>query len=291
MATAIGDLGRERKRPLFARRPLLRPGERDLPVRKGRRRRVLRPVHVIALLALQAGFFLAVREAYLFLITWEELTIRKVDVVCAKDNLRRALQDHFATSRLGNILLCDLDRLRGDIRRAAWVKDASVQKVFPSTLRITVVPRTPFALLERGGLGLADDEGRVLERADSLEGYGLPVVSAADGFAEGFAGKWEAAARCLRELPPAEKARLLGIRCGDYGALELSFKGDPVRVVVGRISPAAGLARFRARRAEWESIAGPLASVDLSYDGRVFLKTAAAPAGGEVPPPDQGQGD
>ncbi len=292
MATAIGELGRERKRPLFARRPFLRPDERDLPVRKGRRRRVLRPVHVLALLALQAGFFLAVREAYLFLITWEELAIRKVDVVCAKDNLRRALESHFASPRLGNILLCDLDRLRGDIRRVAWVKDASVQKVLPSTLRITVVPRAPFALVERGGLGLADEEGRVLERADSPEGYGLPVVSAADGFAEGFAGKWAAAARCLRELPQAEKDRLLGVRCGDYGALELQFKDDPVRVVVGRVSPAGDLARYRARRAEWEGIAGPLASVDLSYDGRVFLKTAAPPpAGGDSPRPDHGQGD
>lgn len=291
MATAVGDLGRERKRPLFARRAPLRPGQRDLTVRKRRRRRVLRPFHVLALLALQAGFFLGVREAYLFLITWEELDIRKVDVVCAKDNLRRALEGHFAAARLGNILLCDLDLLRGDIRRAAWVKDASLQKVFPSTLRITVVPRTPFALLERGGLGLADEEGRFLERADSPEGYGLPVVSAVDGFAAGFAEKWAAATRCLRDLPPAERARLREVRCGDYGSLELVFEDDPVRVVVGRAAPAEDLARFRRRRAAWEAVAGPLAAVDLSHDGRVFLRAAEAPAGGDAPPPDQGQGD
>ncbi len=291
MATAVGDLGRERKRPLFARRPAPGPGERARALRKGRRRRILRPVHVLGLLALQAGFFLAVREAYLFLITWEELTIRKVVVDCGRDNLRRALEDHFAVPRLGNILLCDLDRLRADIRRVAWVKDASVQKVFPSTLRVSVVARTPFALLERGGLGLADDEGRVLERADSPEGYGLPVVTAADGFAEDFTGKWASAARFLRELPPDERVRLASVRCGDYGSLELVFRDDPVRVVVGGVSPAADLARFRARRTDWEANAGPLASVDLSYEGRVFLKAAAAPAGGEVPTPDQGQGD
>lgn len=291
MATAIGDLGRERKRPLFARRPPAPPGERSRALRKGRRRRLLRPVHVLGLLALQAGFFLAVREAYLFLITWEELTIRKVVVDCGRDNLRRALEDHFAVPRLGNILLCDLDRLRVDIRRVAWVKDASVQKIFPSTLRITVVPRTPFALLERGGLGLADDEGRVLERTASPEGYGLPVVSAADGFAEDFPGKWAAAVRCLRELPPNERDNLAAVRCGDYGSLELVFKDDPVRVVVGGVSPAADLARFRARRMDWEAQAGPLARVDLSYDGRIFLKAAAAPDGGDIPAPDQGQGD
>ena len=288
MATAIGELGRERKRSLFARRPVLRPGERDLPIQKSRRRRVLRLKHVLALLALQAAFFAGVREATLFLITWDELAIRKVDVVCAKPNLRRTLQDHFAVPRLGNILLCDLQALRADIRRLAWVKDASIQKVFPSTLRITIITRTPFALLERGGLFLADEEGHVLEPVYSLDEYALPVFSDGTGFASGFADKWAAAGRCYRSLPPAEQARLFGVRSDDYGSLELSFKDDPVRVVVGPGSPAEDLARFRGRRAEWEGLAGPLAIVDMSYDGRVFLKAAEPPAGDPVPQPGQG---
>jgi cell division septal protein FtsQ len=288
MATAIGGLGRERKRPLFARRPVLRPGEKGLPLQKNRRHRVLRPKHVLALLALQAAVFTGIREAYLFLITWDELAIRKVDVVCAKDNLRRTLVDHFAAPRLGNILLCDLQALRADIRRLAWVEDTSIQKVFPSTLRITVIVRKPFALLEQGGLWLADGEGHVLEAADSFEECGLPVISDETGFASGFYDKWEAASRCCRSLPPAEQARLLGIRANDYGSLELRFKGDPVRIVVGRVSPAEDLARFRRRRADWEGLAGPLEVVDMSYDGRVFLKAAEPPAGDPVPQPDKG---
>jgi cell division septal protein FtsQ len=288
MATAIGELGRERKRPLFARRPILRPGEKDLPLQRNRRRRVLRPKHVVALLALQAAIFAGVREAYLFLITWDELAIRKVDVVCAKDNLRRALQDHFAVPRLGNILLCDLQALRADIRRLAWVQDASIQKVFPSTLRITVIERKPFALLERGGLWLADAEGHVLEPVYDLEEYGLPVMADETGFASGFSDKWDAASRCCRSLPPAEQARLLGIRSNDYGGLELRFRDDPVRLVVGRVSPAEDLARFRRQRAAWEGLAGPLETVDMSYDGRVFLRAAEPPAGDPVPQPGKG---
>jgi cell division septal protein FtsQ len=273
MATVVGDLGRETKRPLFFRRP----GERDLPLQKNRRRRVLRPGHILILLALQAAFFLAVSETYLFLITWDELDIRRVEVVCAKDNLRRTLEDHFVVPRLGNILLCDLQALRVDIRRLAWVKDASIQKVFPSTLRISIVERTPFALLERDGLRLADEQGRALERVYSPEEYGLPVVSDANGFTAGFAEKWAAARVCLESLPPAERACLAGIRCGDYGALELFFKDDPVRVVVDRGAPAGDLALFRSRRPEWEGLYGPLEAVDMSYEGRVYLQ-AAKPA-------------
>ncbi|HSA97344.1 MAG TPA: FtsQ-type POTRA domain-containing protein [Acidobacteriota bacterium] len=294
MATAVGELGRERKRPLFARRPLLRPGERDLPIlKKGRRRRVLKVRHVAALLVLQAAFFFGLRETYSFVLTWDYLTIRKVDVVCAKPELRQALQAHFATPRLGNILLCDLAALRADIRRLAWVKDASVQKVFPSALRVTVTLRTPFALLERGGLlDLADEEGRVLEPVYALDEYALPVFSDAAGFSSGFFDKWAAAGRCYLSLPADERARLFGIRSNDGGGLELMFKDDPVRIIVGRAAPAADLARFRSQRARWEEFAGPLAAVDMSFEGRVFLRTAAPPAPGDpAASPDSGQGD
>jgi hypothetical protein len=287
MATVIGDLGRERKPPLFARRPLLRPGDKALVLRKNRRRRAFGPRHVLALLALQALFFAGVREAAVFVITWDELAIRKVQIVCAKDGLRRTLEAYYAVPRLGNILLCDLEAVRTQVRRLAWVKDASVQKIFPSALRITVVERAPFALLERNGLCLADDEGHVLERVDALDDYKLPVISDETGFASGFTDKWAAARRCLQSLPPAEKDRLLGLRCSDYGTLELAFKDDPVRVVVGTAAPAAELAVFRARRAGWEGLFGPLALANLSFGGRVYL-TPAAPAEDDSAQPEKG---
>jgi len=275
MATVMGE------------RLFLRPGDRTRAVRKGRRRRAFGPGHVLALLALQAVLFVGLRTAYLFVITWDELRIRSVRVVCAKPELRQALQTYYATPRLGNILLCDLEAVRLQVRRLAWVKDASVQKVFPSALRITIVERTPFAVLDRGGLVLADEEGRVLEPVFSADEYDLPVISDETGFASGFAEKWDAARRCLLSLPPAEKARLAGLRCNDYGSLELAFKDDPVRIVVGTAAPAAELAVFRSRRAEWEGQFGPLALANLSFGRRVFL-TPAPPAGADAPQHDKG---
>jgi cell division septal protein FtsQ len=276
MATTVSDLGRAKRGPLFARRPSFRTGERDISLRKNRRRRTLRLGHVLLLIGLQAGFFLALREAYLSLITWDHLTVRRVDVVCAKPDLKQALETHFAVPRLGNILLCDLQALRRDIRRLAWVKDVSVSKVFPSTLRVTVVERAPFALLERNGLSLADEEGHVLEPVYSLDEYHLPVISDESGFTAGFYEKWAAAGRCYKSLPAEEKARLAGIRCGDYGSLELAFRDDPVRVIVGRDGAAEDLALFRSRRAAWEGLFGPLAAADLSFEGRAYLRAAEA---------------
>jgi hypothetical protein len=240
------------------------------------------------LLALQAAIFVAVRAAYLFLITWDELAIRKVTVVCAKPGLRRTLETYYAVPHLGNILLCDLEAVRAQVRRLAWVKDASVQKDFPSGLRIAVVERSPFAVLDRDGLGLADEEGHVLERVFTLDEYALPVIADETGFASGFYEKWEAACRCLKSLPPAEFARLLGVRTSDFGTLELTFRDDPVKVVVGTAAPAAGLAAFRARRAEWEGLFGPLSLVNMSFDGRVYLTPVTPAAEGPLPQPDKG---
>jgi hypothetical protein len=275
MATVMGD------------RLFLRPGDKAPVLRRGRRRRAFGPGHVLALLLLQAAFFVGLRAAYLFVIGWDELAIRRVHVVCAKDGLRRTLETYYAVPRLGNILLCDLEAVRTQVRRLAWVKDASVQKVFPSALRITVVERTPFALLERDGLRLVDEEGHALEPVYSLDEYKLPVVSDETGFASGFTEKWEAARRCLRSLPPAETARLAGVRCSDYGTLELAFRDDPVRIVVGAAAPAADLAVFRARRAEWEGLFGPLALANLSFGGRAVL-LPAPPAEDGAPQSDKG---
>jgi cell division protein FtsQ len=287
MATVIGDLGRERKPPLFARRLGLRTGERAPAVQKNRRRRAFGVRQVLVLLALQAVLFVALREAWLFLVTWDELAIRSVTVVCAKPDLKRAIETYYAVPRLGNILLCDLEAVRTQVRRLAWVKDAGVQKIFPSGLRITVVERAPFALLERDGLRLADEEGRSLEPVYSLDEYALPVISDETGFASGFADKWDAARRCCRSLPPAEQRQLVGIRCSDYGTLELAFRDDPVRIVVAAAAPAEGLAAFRAGRAGWEGRFGPLALANMSFDGRVYLRPAQ-PAGDDVPQPDKG---
>lgn len=283
MATYVDRLERGKKVPLFARPRAFQRGERDASLQKNRRRRVLRLRHVISLLLLLAGFFAGFREAYLFLITWDELTIRSVEVRCAKDNLRRALESHFASPRLGNILLCDIQALRSEVKCLSWVKDVRIQKVFPSALRLEIVERVPFALLERNGLSLADESGTVMEKVILPGEYDLPVVSDEDGFSSRFLEKWAAARDCLQSLPGDERARLAGIQCSDFGRLELSFNDDPVRVVLAAGSTAAGLALFRSRRPEWEQRFGPLAAVNLGYEGRVYLRTLE-PEGAAGPP-------
>ncbi len=92
----------------------------------------------------------------------------------------------------------------------------------------------------------------------------------------------------LPGLPSAaESARLATIRCGDFGTMELRFKDDPVRIIVGRRVRGRGPGPVPEQPDRWEGLFGPLALVNMGFDGRIYVR-AAEPAGDDVPQPDQG---
>lgn len=251
-------------------------GRRGLPLQKSRNRRELRLIHVLGLVLLQALALLGVREAYLFAIQWDGFKVRTVEVECGRAPLRRAIEAHFAAGGLGNILLLDVDLMAARVRELGWVKEVRVRKVLPSTVRIEVRERSPFALARLDGLVLVDEDGVVMERVGSEDEYALPVVSDEAGFSRAFREKWRAVRDLLLKLAPAEKERLLEVRTSDYGTLTLLFRDSPTRVVVDIARAADDLAFFRSREKEWTSRFGPLESADLGARGRVFIRPAAA---------------
>jgi len=257
-------------------------GHRPLTAKGNRKRRALRTKHVLATFALLAAFFFAFDRAYLFLISWDRLTVRTIELHCGRESVSRNLKAFLQTRPLGNLLFCDISALQGQLESYPWVKDARVQKVFPSTLKIEILAREPFVLVEKNGLAVVDVEGTVLEPSVSAEAWpGFPVVRDEDGFRASFWEKWEAARLCLEALTAPERTRLLTLECSDDGRLTLQFKEDPVRVILDRSAVREKLDRFAACRAEIESKFGPLDYADLRLDDRIVVRpqesTAAKP--------------
>ena len=176
MATYIDSLDREKRGPLFGREGIFQRGRRGVSLQKSRRRRAMRLRHVAGLLALLVAIFLAIDKAYLFFITWDRLDIHRVALACGRPELRETLKKYLGVRPLGNILLCDIGLLRREIRTLSWVKDVEVQKEFPDGLRIEIEERTPFAVLERNGTFLVDEEGVELEAVAPGTSWPLPVV-------------------------------------------------------------------------------------------------------------------
>ncbi|HVP91964.1 MAG TPA: FtsQ-type POTRA domain-containing protein [Terriglobales bacterium] len=257
-------------------------------VKAGRKRRVLRAGHVVALTALAAALFFGVARAWLFLVSWDELTVRRIELAGGRDSVRAALTDFLANRPVGNILLCDLALLQRQLETCPWVRDARIRKVLPATLRIEIEERRPFALLEKDGLALVDAEATVLERTAAGVWPGTPVIRDEGGFRENFWEKWRTARSCLEALTAAERERLNVLECSDDGRLTLEFRDDPVRLIVDGGAVRARLDRFAACRGFLESRFGPLAYADLRLDDRIIVEpqppeAGAAPAAPKTP--------
>lgn len=272
MATLI-DHGTGGRGISFADQPLVFQRKRRAMALKGsRKRRSLRTGHVLAMFALLAGFFFAFDRAYLFLISWDDLTIRKIELRCGRGSVRQDLERFFKVRPLGNILLCDLPALRTAIKAHPWIEDVRIQKIFPATLKIEILERVPFALLEKGGLALVDKDGLVLEAPAAADAWACPVVRDEGAFRDRYPEKWQAARACLEDLTPAERAGLLSLECSDDGRIMLEFRDNPVRLIVDGPSVRDKLDRFAACRDDLEAQFGPLEYADLRLEDRIIVR-------------------
>jgi len=256
---------------LFPPAAAFQRGSGRTDVRRSVRRFALRPKHVVALFLAALGFFLGLHRLTLFLLTWDELEIRTVTVACAKPELREAVERACRERRLGNLVLCDVEHVRGWLRSFTGVKDARVRKFFPSGLRIEVVPRAPFAYVRRDGLWLIDREGAALEPAPAGPILDRPLLTDAGDFREGLEEKLALAAACLDSLPAETRALVAWLDVSDAQALALGFRDDPVRLLLAGPDVRDELATYLERKAEWEERFGPLNSVDLRLAARGLI--------------------
>lgn len=188
-----------------------------------------------------------------------------------------------------NIFFVPLAARQAQLERVPWVAHATVMRLLPNALRVSVVERVPVAFVRLGNtVELIDGSGIVLHlppAALAARHYSFPVVTgfAAEDSTEVRAERMQLYQRCVSELdaPAATNAAPLSAQLSE---VDLSDLGD-VRAVV----PAAGsdillhlgdgdfLKRYRsyqAHQAEWRQQYPHLAAVDLRYDRQVILKMA-----------------
>jgi len=77
-----------------------------------------------------------------------------------------------------HLLLSDLDVMARSLRRNPWVGAVEISRRWaPPALEVAVTERRAAALVELGGLYLADRRGQVFKRAAPGDGLDLPVVT------------------------------------------------------------------------------------------------------------------
>jgi cell division septal protein FtsQ len=265
-----------RPAPAYSAPRRFQRGLEKVPVKKIQRKLTLKLKHIILFFLLFVGFFYLLMKAYLFLITWEELNVKRTEVLCRLDFVARDLAPLLEASRLGNLLLLDIDGLRDRIEVHRWVKEARLRKVFPSTLRIEIKERTPAAVLRVGQANLLiDEEGVILERLNAREESLLPLLVDASQFQDYYREKLNLAWACLNSLTPEIREEVEALDLSQVDSLSLTFKGQPTRLILGTDRFLEKTQFFLSCLDRLESDNGPLEYIDLRFDDRIYFKPLA----------------
>jgi cell division septal protein FtsQ len=153
-------------------------------VRKARRTKTLLRVAGMLLANVLVGVVLFVMGSTVIrhITTSQELAVQQIMVEgtshTTPDSVRSVLRDFLGK----NFLQVSLEEVAKAATKDPWVKDASVKRLLPGTLRVIVEERTPAALaLVRGGIVVVDDRGVVMGPAGPSMPFDLPVLTGLEG--------------------------------------------------------------------------------------------------------------
>ena len=108
---------------------------------------------------------------------WGGLAITEVKITGQSETSEVDVLDSLAIGEFPSLLTFDVEAAKARVESLPWIKQATLKKLFPATLEVAVVERSPFALWQHDGqVSLVDDAGKVI--ADAVgDSYGdLPFV-------------------------------------------------------------------------------------------------------------------
>jgi hypothetical protein len=115
--------------------------------------------------------------------TSDELAVREIAVEGTERTTPEAVRSVLRPYLGRNLVELALDEVAKTATLDPWVKDVSVKRMLPCTLRVTVTERTPGALALLGGLVyVVDDGGFVMGPAGPDFPFDLPLLVGLDGY-------------------------------------------------------------------------------------------------------------
>jgi cell division protein FtsQ len=188
-----------------------------------------------------------------------------------------------------NIFKVPLAERRADLERLPWVQHATVMRLLPNTLRVSVVERTPVAFVRQGtSIGLVDASGVLLDMPSDAAGdphYSFPVLTglAAEDPLSTRAARIEIYRHFMKELDSSGEKISDTLSEVDVSSPEdvkalIPSGGTDILVHFGDTDFLQRYRHFEQHLPEWKQQYPKLASADMRYDRQVVLEMA--PGGG-----------
>lgn len=188
-----------------------------------------------------------------------------------------------------NIFFVPLSQRRRDLEQIPWIEHATVMRVLPNQIRVSVVERKPVAFTRHGQqIGLVDANGVLLAmspRTMAERHYSFPVVTGIDPGDSAASRKARMAVylRLMAELDAngkhnSEQISEIDLTDPEDARVVMPEQGSDVLVHLGEEKFLDRFERYKTHIAEWRQQYPHLRSVDLRfdhYDDRVVLQMAS----------------
>jgi len=188
-----------------------------------------------------------------------------------------------------NIFFIHLSERRKQLEQIPWIEKATVMRILPDQIRVSVVERKPIAFVREGQqIELVDGDGVVLTmspEAMTQHHYSFPVVTGIDPRDAAASRKTRMAVyrRLIDELDSNGQhlsRQISEIDLTDPEDARVLMEDDPTLLHFGDEQFLARYQRYKAHIAEWRQQYPQLSAIDLRYDSQVVLKMApGSPAG------------
>ncbi|MEI9979183.1 MAG: FtsQ-type POTRA domain-containing protein [Edaphobacter sp.] len=239
------------------------------------------------LLLLCAGMgFAAYLMAKRFLLHDEQFVIQSSSSIQFEGNAhvtRAQLLGIFGEDVERNIFTVSLEQRRAELERLPWIEHATVMRLLPNRMRVSIVERTPVAFVRQGSrIGLVDANGVLLDMpmdTKATDHYSFPVVT---GVSAGDAQSTRAARMKIFERFTSELDGSGEKISQELSEVDLSNPEDvkalipdhsaEILVHFGEDDFLDRYRRFKEHLAEWRTIYPKLSSVDMRYERQVVLE-------------------
>lgn len=219
------------------------------------------------------ALLVGVREGYDYATTSPRFEVRALLFEPTEHIDDETLRGLMALPPGTNILSLDLEAIAGRVVDHPWVSQASVVRVLPDTLDVSVTEYVPRAVLMASHPVLVDETGHPFKRLEEGERGRLPLITGVDEVmmmtnADEADSRMDRALEALSGWESKRRPRLGEIHVGSAGEVTLYTAEVGTQLLLGRGDLGQALARYDALRAAIGEDSETLAVVYLDSDQR-----------------------
>ena len=184
-----------------------------------------------------------------------------------------------------NIFFVPLAERRRQLEQIPWIEHATVMRILPDQIRISVIERKPVAFLRQGSqIGLVDANGVLLAEPPAMMAqhhYSFPVVTGIDSrdAMPSRRARMEVYQRLVSELDSngqhlSDQISEIDLSDPEDARVLMPAQGTDILAHFGSDHFLDRFQRYKAHIAEWRQQYPKLTEVDLRYEQQVVLQMA-----------------